>query len=112
MPLNTVPNNTRKCIVSAHTDNVMLNNIERYIRSAAKGHWQNQIALVLLYDGYYINYNVMESLDNYMTRLQKMLDNQVNKYYQGYNFHIYYGQIGKNGEFGYYLECDKMGEFV
>ena len=110
MPLNTVPNNTRKCIIpkGIHTINEIL---ERCIMDSSRGHWQNYIAMKFLYLGYHINSGKIDSLDKYMSRLQKMLDNRVNKYYPSYNFHIYYGQIGKNGEFGYYLECDKMGEF-
>jgi hypothetical protein len=107
MQINNVPNNTRKCIISKGIANINIL-LERCIKDASKGYWQNQIAVDLLYSGYYINYHIIDSLDNYMTRLQKLLDQKINKYHSEYNFHIYYGQIGKNNEFGYYLVDDKQ----
>ena len=102
MQKHFVPNNTKECIIPHGYENINIV-MEGCIRNAAKGHWQIRIAIDFLYSGYYINYNVIESLDNYMTRLQKLFDQKINKYNPNLNIHIYYGQIGKNNEFGYYI---------
>ena len=101
-----VPNNSVECI-DLEINNLYLfycigDLVVRCIKSAAKGHLQNDIASKFANDGYYINTYKINSLDNYMTRLQKLFDQRINKYHN-LNIHIYYGQIGKNNEFGYYI---------
>ena len=102
-----VPNNSVECI------DLEINNlfygiddlIVKCIKSAAKGRRQNDIANNFANDGYYINTYKIDSLDNYMTRLQKLFDQRINEYHN-INIHIYYGQIGLNNEFGYYITGD------
>ena len=91
MQKHFVPNNTKECIIPIGDE--IINALLKYcFTNAARGHLQNNIANNLSWNGYFVNYNIIDSLDNYMTRLQKLLDQRINKYHPEYNFHIYYGR--------------------
>ncbi len=90
--------------------NNQANMIARFLKEEIKG---NQIKFYqsLINCGYVLNpssKNQRTSLDNYITRCQKKFRVLKNTCYSGFpEVDIFYGKIGKDGQFGYYLEIKK-----
>jgi len=101
-----VPNGSTECTKLEmnpyyHIDDMLMNIID----NAIKGSRQMDIAWCLINDGYVfyddmLNYS-HKTFDNYIERVQKKFRDIE---YLNINVHIYYGQIGANNEFGYYLQ--------
>jgi hypothetical protein len=102
-----VPNKTEKCyapfiLVQEPIDYIL----DKCILRSAKGGNQTDVAFQLREFGYILNDPKIKTLDNYITRVQKRIEDEINVYGQ-FQVKIYYGKIGLNNEFGYYIYVHK-----
>lgn len=104
------PNGT-SCIVleRANSTQYFDENIIRVINKEIRGPKQARYVDIFLAYGYIINRASKEackSVDNLIDRIQKKFI-KLGKLADNYNhYKIYYGQIGRNNEFGYYLQYE------
>lgn len=98
-----VPNKTEKCYVPNMLMQTAIDYVlDKCILRSAKGGNQADVAFQLREFGYALNDPKIKTLDNYITRVQKRIEDEINRYGQ-FQVKIYYGKIGLNDEFGYYI---------
>lgn len=96
-----VPNGSQKCTLLENNEQFDIT-ITKILEDATRSNNQYNVFNWLYAFGYFQNKDYagkLQTLDNYITRCQQKL-----KYFT--NVHIYYGQIGKNNEYGYYLQVN------
>jgi len=98
-----VPNGTQECTkLEMNPDFNIDNMIIDIIGKSARGSRQFDLSWALIKYGFVFYDDLYEyprkRFDNYITKVQEAF----RKYYP--NAHIYYGRIGANDEFGYYLQ--------
>jgi len=104
MYMKDVPNKSTKCIVFEQKS-AICNLLLKDIMNEAKGKYQVDAAFDFRDNGYTLmnhDKKINASIDKYITRVQKRFEKR-NMVFAKVYYKIYYGQIGINNEYGYYI---------
>lgn len=97
MKISKTVNNTICAIPEEITDSLII----KLLNKAAKGYRQMDIAYMLITTGHIYNDDMfdydMTAFENYITRVQKLFMKFCP------NWHIFYGQLNNDKDYGYYL---------